>query len=262
MSPEKTMPKSRLLHSPGWDGCIEARLLRTTDAWNDTTEFRSHGHALRRLFEDVEIDAVVCVEGRPTVCIKDGRHLDNVAVEKIRRKLWNLGATTLLIVERRSQVQVFSTFSKPTEQDNQGEEAQIKAETIERMEAVELALRLRQLIRRIETGAIYREHTPLFNPKDTVDQLLLDNLKATRNLLSPTRSRDGYRRAHALIGKFLFSCYLLDRGIIGPPYLKKNGLPEASDMLGMLPTSSVDAARHTRQAVSSPATGFQRLPFW
>ncbi|MHB9044311.1 MAG: Eco57I restriction-modification methylase domain-containing protein [Pirellulales bacterium] len=159
------------------------------------------------------------------------------------RKLWNLGATTLLIVERRSQVQVFSTFSKPAKEDNQGQEAQIKAETIDRLETAELALRLQQLIRRIETGAIYRDYTPLFNPKDTVDQLLLDNLKVTRNLLSPVRSRDGYRRAHALIGKFLFSCYLLDRGIIGPPYLKKNGLPEASDMLGMLPTASVDAAR-------------------
>ena len=28
MSSEKTTPKSRLLHSRGWDGCVEARLLR------------------------------------------------------------------------------------------------------------------------------------------------------------------------------------------------------------------------------------------
>jgi hypothetical protein len=243
MSREKTLPESRLLHSPGWDECIEARLLRKTDAWNRAPEVRSHGHVLRRLFDDVEVDAVVCVEGRPTVCIKDGRHLDSAAVEETRRKLWNLGATTLLIVERRNQVQVFSTFSTPAEKDSQGEEAQIKAETIERLEGAALALRLRHLIRRIETGAIYRDYTPLFNPKNTVDQLLLDNLKAARNLLSPTRSRDGYRRAHALIGKFLFSCYLLDRGIIGPPYLRKNGLPEAADMLGVLAAASADAAR-------------------
>ena len=125
------------------------------------------------------------VEGRPTVCIKDGRHLDDAAVEKIRRKLWNLGATTLLIVERPNQVRVFSTFSKPAEEDSQGEEAQLKAETIEQLKAAELALRLRQLVRRIETGAIYRDHKQLFNPSDTVDQVLLDNLKAARNLLSP-----------------------------------------------------------------------------
>ena len=242
MSYGKTVPKSRLLHSRGWDRCIEARLLRKTDAWSDAPEFRSHGHALRRLFDDVEIDAVVSVEGRPTVCIKDGRLLDDAAVEETRRKLWNLGATTLLLVERQNRVQVFSTFSKPAKKDSQGEDAQIKPETIERLDAAELALRLRQLIRRIETGAIYRDYTVLFNAKDTVDQLLLDNLKAARNLLSPTRSRDGYRRAHALIGRFLFSCYLLDRGIIGPPYLKKNGLPEASDMLGLLAAPSVNAA--------------------
>jgi len=243
MSHEKTTPKSRLLRSRGWDGCVEARLLRATDAWNDAPEFRSHGHTLRRLFEDISVDAVVCVEGRPTACIKDGRLLDDAAVETIRRQLWNLGATTLLIVERPNQIHVFSTFSRPTKDDSHGQEAQLKPETIAQMEAAELALRLRQLVRRIETGAIYREYKRLFNTSDTVDQLLLDNLRAARNLLCPTRSRDGYRRAHALIGKFLFSCYLLDRGIIGPPYLKKNGLPEASDMLGILAISPADAAR-------------------
>ena len=241
------MPKSRLLHSPGWDDCIEGRLLRATD-WNNAPEFRSHGHTLRRLFEVIkdvdtpQIDAVVCIEGRPTVCIKDGRHLDDTAVEKIRKQLWNLGATTLLIVERPNRVQVFSTFAKPAENDNQGDGTQLKSETITQMEETALALRLRKLARRIETGAIYREHKPLFNPSDTVDQVLLDNLETARDLLSPTRSQDGYRRAHALIGKFLFSCYLLDRRIIGPPYLKKNGLPEVSDMLDMLRIPSADAA--------------------
>lgn len=243
MSGEKTRTKSRLLYSDGWKACIEARLLRATDAWTEASEFRSHGHTLRRLFHDIQIDAVLCVDGRPTVCIKDGRNLDNVAVEETRRKLWNLGATTLLIVERPSQVQVFSTFSKPTSESSDGKGALLKAETIEQLATAELALRLQKLIRRVETGAIYREYKQLFNPGDTVDQLLLENLKATRNLLSPVMSRDGYRRAHALIGKFLFSCYLLDRGIIGPPYLKKNGLPEASDMLGVLGASAADAAR-------------------
>lgn len=242
MSHEMTLPESRLLRSSGWDDCIEARVLRATDLWTDTPEFRSHAHALRRLFEDVGADAVVCVEGRPTVCIKDGRRLDDAAVEETRRKLWNLGATTLLVVERPNQVHVFSTFSRPANEDVQGENARLKEETIEDLATAELALRVRQLIRRVETGAIYREHKPLFNPGDAVDQLLLENLKTVRDLLCPTKSLDDYRRVHAFIGKFLFSCYLLDRGIIGPPYLKKNGLPEASDMLGLFATSSVDRA--------------------
>ncbi|MCI0388938.1 MAG: hypothetical protein MOB07_09280, partial [Acidobacteria bacterium] len=84
--------------------------MRATNKWVEAPEFRSHGHALRRLFEDVGIDAVVCVEGRPTVCLKDGRRLSETDIEETRKKLWNLGATTLLVIEQRSKVQVYSTL--------------------------------------------------------------------------------------------------------------------------------------------------------
>jgi Eco57I restriction-modification methylase len=243
MNQNKDTPKSRLLHSHGWDGCAEARLLRATDNWVEAPEFRSHGHALRRLFEDIGIDAVVCIEGRPTVCLKDGRQLSDTNVEEIRKKLWNLGATTLLVIEQRSEVRVFSTLVSPSQEDHQGTSAQLTTETIERLEAAELALRLQQFVRRVETGAIYREHKALFNPKQSVDQLLLENLRAARDLICPEKSVDGYRRAHALIGKFLFSCYLLDRGIIGPAYLRENGLPEASNILGLLSQALVYRSR-------------------
>ncbi|HEY1082530.1 MAG TPA: hypothetical protein VGE29_09730, partial [Prosthecobacter sp.] len=104
---------SSLLTSEGWDACVAATLLRSTDGWQSGAESRSHGNALRRLFEDIHIDAVLCIEGRPTVCIKNATLLDNPSIEAIRSKLWNLGATTLLIVERSAQIQVYSTFVPP-----------------------------------------------------------------------------------------------------------------------------------------------------
>lgn len=237
--------RSPLLHSPGWDDCVDARFLRASDAWHDVPEFRSHGHVLRRLFEDKDIasDAVVCVEGRPTVCLKDARQLPEAQVERSREKLWNLGATTLLVVERPRKVQVFSTLAKPSKDDSQGVRAELASETIGSMEAAELALRVRRLIRRVETGAIYREHKTVFNFKDAVDQSLLHSLRDVRNLICPRESAKDYRRAHAIIGKFLFSCYLLDRGIIGPAYLNRNRLPAASDMMGFLDSQCVDRAR-------------------
>lgn len=234
---------SRLVDSPGWDACVEARLLKSSDPWEQAPEFRSSGHALRRLFKDVDMDALVCVDGRPTVCIKDGRALQDPQVEETRRKLWNLGATTLFVVERPGKVEVFSTFARPSKDDSQGERAKLGSETIESLEATELALRVRELVRRVETGAVYRDHRPLFNPKDAVDRSLLENLKAARNLISPQISLEGYRRAHALIGRFLFSCYLLDRGIIGPAYLKGRGLPEANDMMALLDCQRGDRAQ-------------------
>jgi hypothetical protein len=186
------------------------------------------------LFEDIEIDSVICIGGRPTVCIKDERSRDDFAVEETRKYLWNLGATTILVVERPTRIDVFSTLQRPIKEDRTGNRARLDDETIESLEAVELAIRLRRLVRRIETGTIYRDHPSNFSSEQTVDRLLLENLKAARDLICPQPSSADYRRAHALIGKFLFSCYLLDRGIIGPGYLRQNGLPEAKDMVGLI----------------------------
>ena len=235
MNPRPDASTSRLIHSPGWDRRVEATFIRATDDWRNAPEFKSHGHTLRRLFDDLEIDAIVCTEGRPTVCLKDGRSQTSKDIAELRNKLWNLGATTLLLAEQSTQILAFSTIVQPSSADRSGDTAKLSDETIDQLEKTELALRLQQFVRRVETGAIYREHQSLFDSKQAVDQLLLKNLRATRDLIcEKDKTVDGYRRAHALIGKFLFSCYLLDRGIIGPAYLRKKHLPEASNSLGLL----------------------------
>src|ERR1017187_7581518 len=227
---------SQLLQSDAWHECVDARLLRRTDRWEEAAEFRAHGHALRRLFSDpaLAMDAVLCVDGRPTACLKDGRNISSSEAENVRRRLWNLGATTLLIVEFPTAITAFSTLMKPANDDPAGANAQLPNETIDTLETVELALRLRGMIRRIETGAIYLEHRRLFDARTSVDRTLLENLCELRNLVCPKPSKRGYQRAHALVGRFLFSCYLMDRHIVGAAYLKSVDLPEADDMLGLL----------------------------
>jgi hypothetical protein len=225
---------SPLLRSKGWNARVDARLLRATEAWENAPEFRAHGHSLRRLFTDLKIDAVLCIQGRPSVCIKDARALSPAEVELLRRQLWNMGAATLFIAEGLQDIKVFSTLVKPISNDVHGSNAQLPNESIQKLQTVELALRLSRLVHRIETGAIYLEHKSLFDPQCAVDRALLENLREVRNLICPERSRRGYQDAHALIGRFLFSCYLLDRRIIGPAYLNSVNLPEADDVLGLL----------------------------
>lgn len=236
----KTSP---LLGSQGWDEAVDSRLIRASQQWDEAAEFRTHGHVLRRLFEDVKIDAVLCVEGRPTVCVKDARTLSSEDVESIRHQLWNLSAVTMLVAEGSQDTRVFSTLTKPASNDPHGTKAQIDAETIDLLGLAALALRLRQFIHRVETGAIYRDNESLFVADGAVDQNLLDNLKEARNLMCKVRSRESYQRAHAIIGRFLFSCYLLDRRIIGPAYLSKSKLPEADDMLTLLSNATVNGSR-------------------
>jgi hypothetical protein len=227
---------SPLIQNQGWDACVESKFLRATDDWRNAQESRSHLHVFRRLFEELEIDALLCVDGRPSVCVKDARHMDFKAVEALRHSLWNLSATTLLLAEGASEIRVFSTLAKPDKNDASGTNALLSEETLASLADVELTLRLRQFVRRVETGLIYRgkNNSLLFAQSGAVDQFLLSNLKATRDLLCPEKNKKRYQRAHALIGRFLFSCYLFDRGIIDTAYLAKKRLPEAGDMLGLL----------------------------
>jgi Eco57I restriction-modification methylase len=243
---KKQSMASPLLRSEGWEACVDARLLRASEAWEEAPEFRAHGHSLRRLFTDLKIDAVLCIQGRPSVCIKDARTLSSAEVELLRRQLWNMGTATLFVAECLQDVKVFSTLVKPVSGDPNGGNAQLPNETIQNLQTVELALHLGRLVRRIETGTIYLEHKSLFDPQCAIDRALLENLREVRNLICPQRSRQGYQDAHALIGRFLFSCYLLDRRIIGPAYLNSVNLPEADDVLGLL-QSATDAPKTLTQ---------------
>ena len=234
MKSRNVITESPLLSSAGWRDCIDSRLLRAAQNWQEAQEFKSHGHTLRRLFIDLTIDAVLCVEGRPTVCVKDSRRMSPSEVEDLRRRLWNMGATVLLVTEGTRDIKVYSTLFKPAPDDQDGNRAQLSHETIQSLELAELALRLGQLINRVETGEIYRENKPLFDPQSAVDRTLLENLRSLRDKILSGRSRQDYQQAHAFIGRFLFSSYLLDRGIIRSSYLQKAHLPEAEDMANLL----------------------------
>ncbi|MDX6446932.1 MAG: hypothetical protein QOH71_4006 [Blastocatellia bacterium] len=236
---QEPIQPSLLVQSEGWNSSVDAHLLRASEPWQESPQFSSHGHVLRRLFadsepEDLAINAVLFVDGRLTVCVKDARALSPPEVEDFRRRLWNLGASTLLVIETRNDVQVYSTVAKPDRKDHEGNTCRLSNETISNIERAALAIQICRLVRRVETGAIYREYTALFKSHHSVNRQLLENLRSLRNLIVRSKTKAGYQRAHAFIGRFLFSCYLLDRGIVGPPYLRKIGLPEADDMLDLL----------------------------
>jgi hypothetical protein len=80
--------------------------------------FRSHGRTLRNLFDDLRLNTVLCVAERPTVCIKYAREFSDDEIDEVRRALSNLGAMTLLMVERQMKVLLFSTLVTPSHQDN------------------------------------------------------------------------------------------------------------------------------------------------
>lgn len=246
---------STVLNSRAWGNCVDSDILRREETATSDPVWRNHAHTIRRLFEDLSVDLILCVEGRPTLCVKNGQDLDNEAIVELRSNLWNLGATTLLVVERKTEIQVFSTFATPEENQPLGA-VQLSSETIRNLNSSALALSLTQLIRRTETGAIYRDHRALFRSESAVDQLLLSNLRELRNSISPGAGTKALERAHALIGKFLFCCYLIDRGIVGIGYLSKKGLLATDDMHQLIGTSDKQAAESLNSLFASLQVDF------
>jgi len=81
MIEERGQP-SALLESGGWEAGVDLTLLPISDGWDKSLEFRSYGHVLRRFFEELVIDAVLCVAARPAASLKDSQACASKNVEK------------------------------------------------------------------------------------------------------------------------------------------------------------------------------------
>lgn len=106
-------------------------------------------------------------------------------------------------------------------------------------------------MRSVEVGEFFRVHPKAFDPKVRVDRYLLENLNAVRRLLlepgaGGTLSTD---TVHALIGRTVFACYLVDRKIIGPTYFEQLGVPNVEHLIDLLPEDDLEEAKRLLYAL-------------
>lgn len=139
----------------------------------------------------------------------------NSLVSGWRREIWNEGFAPLLWVISPERIDLYNGFGTPVS----GDDAQ--RHLVQTFENVETALdALDRLAGRLsfETGQFWL-NAEVFDRKTTVDQKLLSDLRyLERDLIG-----DGLGRAsaQALIGRVIFTQYLIDREIVKAPRLKK-----------------------------------------
>lgn len=132
-----------------------------------------------------------------------------------QREVWNLGFAPLLWVISPDRIEIYNGFSRPREAGNASAHllhsfARI-AEELDRLDA--LAGRLV-----METGDFWR-HTRAVDRTTCVDRQLLSDLGALEgDLLSADLDRPS---AQGLIGRSIFTQYLIDRGIVTRPFLRQ-----------------------------------------
>lgn len=151
-----------------------------------------------------------------TVYFKFEQHTpsDDV-VSQWRREVWNEGFAPLLWVISPQRIDLYNGFGAPIK------EGDAQKHLIRRFENIEASLsELDELAGRlaIETGQFWTK-VPAVDRKTSVDQKLLSDLAfLERDLVSGNLARAA---AQALIGRVIFTQYLIDREIVSAARLKR-----------------------------------------
>jgi hypothetical protein len=203
------------------------------------TDLSAHGadasqsHVVRRAFDLLRLDGVLCAESTPLVYFKQVKRIEAAEVSRIHRKFWNHGGAPILVLIAPDEVHVYSALIKPTPRADPSSNSPGLVETLERASSA-----LREFLPAVESGEFFRRHPNSFNPAHRVDRDLLDNLQATREKLVASSTGTDATVPDALLCRLVFACYLFDREIVGQSYLEALGLKGARhlrDVLGFQP---------------------------
>jgi hypothetical protein len=137
-------------------------------AWRAAPETRSYQHQLQRAWNALDLSAVFCIEGRPTILFRQVEQADPKREAEWQRHLWNLGSAAILVVEDPVNTRVYSALAKPLPEPIGNVNADDRL--AESLKSAVLALELRQFLLSVQTGQFYRDRQKKFRPEVAVDQ--------------------------------------------------------------------------------------------
>ena len=197
-----------------------------------------HAPAIRAALDDMGLTAIFCVQGVPTVAILAADTYDRDTVVNLHGALWNQGLASLLLVIADDTLRVFSLARTPLRDPGEAFESRCLIETLQ---ATTEALRFRNLIYGAESGRLWREHAEYFPLKERIDQVLLDNLKVSHELLqAQSLSSDA---AQALLIQAMFIAYLEDREIVSGSYFQALSDSRVDSFSSLLEAGDVNLLR-------------------
>jgi len=197
-------------------------------------------HALRRAFEQLGIEGVICQEHSPVIYFRQVRKIDPFDIVNLHRSFWNQGIAPILVIIAPDEVHIYSGLVSPEAHVQETGKSPGFIETLNRVQD-----QLRSFLLSVESGEYFHIHRRSFDPSKRVDRDLLRNLKATRQELGQVQAaRIEPQTLDALLCRLVFTCYLFDRGVIDRKYLQALQIHDAGhlkDILGRKPRTDAKA---------------------
>lgn len=193
---------------------------RGIDDLNAVRHSVPQAHAIRRAFEELELDGVLCIADAPAAYFKFLETSDPTIIRELHRRAWNQGLAPVLVVVTPHDVLVFSGVITPAKTDD---ELSSDGRLIQTLNRVVAALEVRRFVLGLETGEYFRIHARSFDRERRVDRQLLVNLGEARRALSAIAPNGDRRIPDALLCRVVFTCYLTDCGIVDKKYFDNIG---------------------------------------
>ena len=159
-------------------------------SWKSELQFPNR--IVRLLENSIKPDAFFCVDNKPLILFFENPNNE----KELHKKIWNFNETPIVIISRTDSVDIFNGFKY--EKDLK-ELAKIDSSKLTDFTYFNLF-----------TDKTWEEYSEHFRYENRLDYYLLHNINAARNIL---KKQIEPRIANALIGKCIFVCYLIDRGV-------------------------------------------------
>ncbi len=211
---------------------------------DEVEEFASAGqaHYMRRAFHSMKVDGILCVDGKPSVYLKSFKEpLQRAQVNDLHKSFWNQSTATLLILQDPHTLYIFSGMIGP--ENNIEEPIEAHNAFVDKLERIAETLEHYKLIERITNGEYYRKYSNKFHPKSTVDRYLIHQLIDLSDGLAHEDTIEYRRKVNSFIGQLIFTCYLIDRGIISLDDYHIISSPKINTLLSLFEHTSLSTTR-------------------
>lgn len=214
----------------GLDSRKPPHFFSSVDELDDAPGNVPQPHVLRRAFEQLGIEGVLCQERSPVIYFRQVREIDPADIINIHRSFWNQGIAPILVIIAPDEVRVYSGLIPPEDTLTVAGQTPGLVERLNRVQD-----QLRSFLLSVESGEYFHAHQRSFDPTKRVDQELLRNLQAARQELGQVQAAGLEPQAlDALLCRLVFTCYLFDRRIIDRPYLETLRIHGADDLKDIL----------------------------
>ncbi len=155
----------------------------------------------------IDYDAIYILDENPLIIFKEFDTYSKMDIDDFRKGIWNLNDVPIIFIILPEEIQVYNSNIFDDEDSFLGKFS--KDDDLEIFNIYNLA-----------NGTFFDKYHNSFNNSKRVQNYLLENIKVTIKLLK--KDKLDLEIIHSLIGKLIFSKYLIDRGICKDEFFINN----------------------------------------